>query len=215
MPLKGLRETGSLRYRNQATFHPLRYLRGLADANREARRPALCRHLRERGERQGNGVTVTTDQGRNDDATAAVIATNSPINDRVALHTKLAPYRTYAMCFTLPKDALPDALYWDTMDPYHYVRQQPGPAASTISSSAAPTTRPGEANDAAARFEALEAWIRNLLPDVGKETHRWSGQVLDTIDYASSPASIPATGTFTCIPAIPDKALRMARWPAC
>ena len=27
--------------------------------------------------------------------------------------------------------------------------------------------------------------MRNLLPELGKETHRWSGQVLDTIDYAS------------------------------
>ena len=24
----------------------------------------------------------------------------------------------------------------------------------------------------------------NLIPGLGKETHRWSGQVLDTIDYA-------------------------------
>ncbi len=118
-------------------------------------------------------------------ATAAVIATNSPINDRVALHTKLAPYRTYAMCFTLPKDALPDALYWDTMDPYHYVRQQPGPGSINYLIVGGADHKSGEANDAAARFEALEAWIRNLLPDVGKETHRWSGQVLDTIDYAS------------------------------
>ena len=30
------------------------------------------------------------------------------------------------------------------------------------------------------RFEALEAWIRKLVPDLGKEVHRWSGQVLDT-----------------------------------
>ena len=38
-------------------------------------------------------------------AKAAVVATNSPIVDRFALHTKMAPYRTYAMAFALP-------LYW-------------------------------------------------------------------------------------------------------
>ena len=27
--------------------------------------------------------------------------------------------------------------------------------------------------------------MRNLLPDLGKELHRWSGQILDTIDYAA------------------------------
>jgi glycine/D-amino acid oxidase-like deaminating enzyme/nitrite reductase/ring-hydroxylating ferredoxin subunit len=185
VPLKGLRETGSLRYRNQATFHPLRYLRGLAEQIVKRGGRLYADTCVSEVKDNGNGVTVTTDQGRKIDATAAVIATNSPINDRVALHTKLAPYRTYAMCFTLPKDALPDALYWDTMDPYHYVRQQPGPGSVNYLIVGGADHKSGEANDAAARFEALEAWIRNLLPDVGKETHRWSGQVLDTIDYAS------------------------------
>jgi glycine/D-amino acid oxidase-like deaminating enzyme len=35
------------------------------------------------------------------------------------------------------------------------------------------------------RAEAVEAWIRTLLPSVGKQVHRWSGQVLDTIDYSA------------------------------
>ena len=34
------------------------------------------------------------------------------------------------------------------------------------------------------RFQALEAWTRNLIPAAQGVTHRWSGQVLDTIDYA-------------------------------
>ena len=29
----------------------------------------------------------------------------------------------------------------------------------------------------------IEAWIRALVPVLGNEVHRWSGQVLDTIDY--------------------------------
>ena len=47
-------------------------------------------------------------------------------------------------------------------DPYHYVRLNPGPAQSIISSWAAPITRPGEADDGGVRFEAIEAWIRRL-----------------------------------------------------
>jgi Rieske Fe-S protein len=43
----------------------------------------------------------------------------------------------------------------------------------------------GDADDGDVRFEALEAWIRTLLPDLGKEVHRWSGQVLDTVDYSA------------------------------
>ena len=56
----------------------------------------------------------------------AVIATNSPINDRYAIHSKQAPYRTYAMAFSVPPDSLADGLYWDTLEAYHYVRLQRG-----------------------------------------------------------------------------------------
>ena len=43
----------------------------------------------------------------------------------------------------------------------------------------------GEADDAWARFEGLESWIRGLVPELGNETHRWSGQMLDTVDYTA------------------------------
>src|SRR5690349_6000581 len=49
--------------------------------------------------------------------------------------------------------------------------------------SAAKITR-ADAHDADDRFEKLENWSRDLISALGKETHRWSGQVLDTIDYA-------------------------------
>jgi glycine/D-amino acid oxidase-like deaminating enzyme len=41
----------------------------------------------------------------------------------------------------------------------------------------------GEADDADVRFLALDSGMRNLLPDLGKEKHRWSGQIQDTIYY--------------------------------
>ena len=43
----------------------------------------------------------------------------------------------------------------------------------------------GEVDDADARFLAIEAWMRNLLPKLGKETHRWSGQIQDPLDYCA------------------------------
>jgi Rieske Fe-S protein len=134
----------------------------------------------------GDGaVTIRTANGNTVEAGSAVVATNSPINDRVALHSKMAPYRTYAMAFTIPKGALPDALYWDTMDPYHYVRQETGPGAVNYLIAGGGDHKSGEADDAFARYDAIEAWTRRIFPQVGKETHRWSGQVLDTIDYTA------------------------------
>ena len=96
----------------------------------------------------------------------------------------MAPYRTYAMAFTLPRGALGDALYWDTADPYHYVRLNPGPGAVDYLIVGGADHKSGESDDGDVRFEAIEAWIRNLVPKLGKEVRRWSGQVLDTIDYS-------------------------------
>ena len=55
-------------------------------------------------------------------ADAVVVATNMPINDRVAIHTKQAPYMTYVIAARVPQGSVPQVLSWDTGDPYHYVR---------------------------------------------------------------------------------------------
>ena len=183
VPLAGCSGRHVLRYPRQATFHPLKYLAGVAAACTKAgvrffSETPVLEVIEENG-----GVTVKTSRATIT-ANQAVIATNSPIVDRFALHTKMAPYRTYAMAFNIPKGALPDALYWDTEDPYHYVRIQPGTGAKDVVIVGGEDHKTGEANDAEKRFGSLEDWARELIPALQNITHRWSGQVLDTIDYA-------------------------------
>jgi glycine/D-amino acid oxidase-like deaminating enzyme/nitrite reductase/ring-hydroxylating ferredoxin subunit len=185
VPLAGCDKQHALRYPRQATFHPLKYLKGLAEAV-EAKggmfHPETT--VQKIEERDDGLVVVTTDRGTVT-AKAAVVATNSPIIDTFALHTKMAPYRTYAMAFSIARGAIPDALYWDTLDPYHYVRLQPGEGRTDYLIVGGADHKTGEADDAEVRFEAIEAWARNLVPALKEITHRWSGQVLDTIDYAA------------------------------
>jgi glycine/D-amino acid oxidase-like deaminating enzyme/nitrite reductase/ring-hydroxylating ferredoxin subunit len=184
IPFRGMGDLRCLRYPRQATFHPLRYLRGVADA------------LTKRGARlyanspveevvEGESAVEVKLAGGSITANYAVVATNSPINDRFALHSKLAPYRTYVLALTIPKNAFEDALYTDTLDPYHYVRLQPGPGAMDYLIVGGADHKAGEADDGAIRFEALEAWIRPLLPNLGTVTHSWSGQTLDPTDYSA------------------------------
>jgi glycine/D-amino acid oxidase-like deaminating enzyme/nitrite reductase/ring-hydroxylating ferredoxin subunit len=183
VPFAGQQKTAALRYPDQATFHPLKYLAGLAAAIRKGGGRFYAETTAENVEEAENGVTVTTGGRHAVTAKHAVIATNSPINDRYAIHSKQAPYRTYAMAFSVPRDALPDGLYWDTLEAYHYVRLQPGRGNGDYLIVGGGDHKTGEADDAEARFLALEAWMRNLLPSLGKEKHRWSGQIQDTIDY--------------------------------
>jgi glycine/D-amino acid oxidase-like deaminating enzyme/nitrite reductase/ring-hydroxylating ferredoxin subunit len=183
VPLRGCDDRHALRYPRQATFHPLKYLAGIAEACLKrkvlffADTPVL-EVIEENG-----AVTVKTARGTVR-AGYAVVATNSSIVDRVALHSKTAPYRTYVICFAIDRGALPDALYWDTEEPYHYVRLQPGDSGKDFVLVGGEDHKSGEADDADERFERLEQWARGKMPMLQDVTHRWSGQVLDTIDYA-------------------------------
>lgn len=184
LPFAGFADAPALRYANQATFHPLKYLRGLA-AGISARAGLLFSDtVVEKIEETGDGVRVATSLGFVVSARWAVVATNSPINDRVALHTKQAPYRTYAMSFKVGRGVVPDGLYWDTEDPYHYVRIHPGEDENDFLIVGGEDHKTGAFDDAGDRFTALTAWTKRLVPDVGIETHRWSGQVMETIDHA-------------------------------
>jgi glycine/D-amino acid oxidase-like deaminating enzyme/nitrite reductase/ring-hydroxylating ferredoxin subunit len=183
--LAGCENQHVLRYPRQATFHPLKYLEGLVRIITAKGGTLYADTVVNAVEERDDGtVIVKTDRG-NLTGTAAVVATNSPIVDTVALHTKMSPYRTYAMAMQIRRGALPDALYWDTLDPYHYVRIQPGDKQTDYVIVGGADHKSGEADDADVRFEAIEAWARNLIPKLGEVTHRWSGQVLDTIDYAA------------------------------
>ena len=68
-------------------------------------------------------------------------------------------------------------------DPYHYIRISPGAGRVDHLIVGGEDHRSGEADDGEVRFTALEGFIRGLVPELGKEVTRWSGQVMDTIDY--------------------------------
>ena len=181
--LKSFEDAPVLHYANQAAFHPLKYLNGLvAEIKREGGQVFANSPVLEIEEQEEN-VRVKLENGHTVKAGHAVFATNAPTCDWVEIHSKMAPYRTYAMAFVIPRGAIPDALYWDMADPYHYIRLQPGSRASDVIIVGGKDHKSGEADDGDIRFEALAAWIKELVPSVGREVARWSGQVLDTIDY--------------------------------
>jgi len=173
----------SLRFPGQARFHPTKYLAGLARALRQRGALLYANTCVDSIGQEQDLCVVKTTSGFEIRAQDVVVATNSPINVRVAIHTKQAPYRTYAMAARIPAGTVPDALYWDTLDPYHYVRLQPHSEAEDIVIFGGEDHKAGEANDGARRFAALEEWARERLPTLGDVTHRWSGQVMEPLDF--------------------------------
>jgi glycine/D-amino acid oxidase-like deaminating enzyme/nitrite reductase/ring-hydroxylating ferredoxin subunit len=175
--------TRALRFANQARFHPLKYVRGLIAAieGREGRIHGSTVYVDYREE--NSGVVIETESGRSVRAGAAVFATNSPVNDKVTIHTKQVPDRTYVIAGPVPKGAAPDALIWDTLDAYHYVRIQPLGEAEDLLIVGGEDHRTGEATDMNERFARLEAWTRKRFAQFGGARHRWSGQVMEPVDF--------------------------------
>lgn len=182
-PVPGVDTGMALRFPNQGRFHPTKYLRGLARAilNNGGQLYANTVHVSDK-EVEGR-VEITTEGGAVIRAGAAVFATNSPTNDKVAIHTKQLPDRTYVIAGAVPKGSVPDALVWDTLEAYHYVRIQPLSATEDLMIVGGEDHKTGEANDMDARFAALETWTRNRYPSFTKTDYRWSGQVMEPIDF--------------------------------
>jgi len=175
-----------LMFRGQAQFHPLKYLRGLI---------ARCTELGVRFHSNtpvievegGAPASVATASGKVVHCGAALVTTNSPINEQFAIHTKAFPYRTFVVGVLVPKGSIPHALFWDTADPYHYVRCQ------TWETDADGTEhdlliiggedhKTGHFDDALERYARLDEWARGKFNGMGRTAYQWSGQVLETLD---------------------------------
>ncbi|HYJ32780.1 MAG TPA: FAD-dependent oxidoreductase [Candidatus Binatia bacterium] len=176
-------ETGPcLRFPNQAQFHPLRYLQGVADAI-ERSGGRIHGGTRVTAVHHGPPPRVETADGVTVQADAVVVATNSPVHELIGVHPKQAAYRTYVVAARVPAGSVTRALYYDTEDPYHYVRLQPesqgGPDLLLVGGEDHKT---GQADDADERWAALEAWTRERFPQAREFVARWSGQVMETMD---------------------------------
>jgi glycine/D-amino acid oxidase-like deaminating enzyme/nitrite reductase/ring-hydroxylating ferredoxin subunit len=179
-----------IRFPNQGQFHIMRYLHGLANAiirlGGAIYTKTHARHINDKGA-ECNSYKVT--------ATHIVVATNSPVNDFVAIHTKQFPYRTYVIGAKVPKGSLPHALWWDTGDqnskwvtaPYHYIRLEGFNETHDLLIVGGEDHKTGQADEEQTpeeeRYNALIDWTHKRFPTMGEIIYRWSGQVMEPVDY--------------------------------
>jgi len=198
-------DTGpALRFPRQAQFHPLKYLNGITRAVlRDGGQVFSSTHAEKIVD--GEPCRVTTSDGHVIVSDHIVVATNSPVNDWVILHTKQAAYRTYVIGARVPRGAIPHGLYWDTPDPYHYIRLQEvdrrlDPAGlDELLIVGGEDHKTGQEDDAEDRFKCLEDWTRERFPMVKGVDFRWSGQVMEPVDYMAFIGKNPGTDEHTYI----------------
>ncbi len=175
-------DTGkTLRFPRQAQFHPLKYLGGLAQAiERDGGRIHTQTHAsRIEG---GDSAHIETSAGPVVTADAVVVATNTPVNDLFAIHTKQSAYLTYVIGALVPRGSIARALFWDTPDPYHYVRVESLNDSFDLLISGGEDHKSGQKDDANVRFAALERWTRTRFPEMKSVEYRWSGEVMEPVD---------------------------------
>jgi glycine/D-amino acid oxidase-like deaminating enzyme/nitrite reductase/ring-hydroxylating ferredoxin subunit len=171
----------SLHFPNQAQFNPAKYLLGLLHA-------VLAMGARVFFDTHadffqgGKPAYVRTAAGIIIECEAIVVATNTPVNDRVAIHTKQAAYRSYVISGTVPKDAIPPALLWDTADPYHFVRLARCDQSKDILIVGGEDHKTGQPEDGDVPYQRLETWAREFFPMLQSVSHRWSGQIMEPVD---------------------------------
>jgi glycine/D-amino acid oxidase-like deaminating enzyme/nitrite reductase/ring-hydroxylating ferredoxin subunit len=172
-----------VRFRDQARFHPRKYLAALAEAIDD--RGGMIFEHSAADEFNDNPLTITSN-GRTIKCQDIVLATHTPLmgNTNLAsatlLQTKLALYTSYVVAGRVKPNAVPDALFWDTADPYHYFRLEREDGHDIVIFGGE-DHKTGQAADTNACFNRLERTLLSMLDGV-KVTHRWSGQVIETPD---------------------------------
>ncbi|MGN6420489.1 MAG: FAD-dependent oxidoreductase [Pseudobacter sp.] len=177
-------------YPMQAQFHIMRYLHELAHVTLNLGAKIFTKTRATKIDKHGavcNGFTIK--------AQHIVVATNTPVNDLVTMHTKQFPYRTYVIAAPVPKGTLPRSLWWDTGDqdskwvtaPYHYIRTQAYTNTHDLLIIGGEDHKTGRADEEkipeTSRYQALINWMRVHFPAAGDVVYHWSGQVMEPIDY--------------------------------
>lgn len=171
-----------LRFPNQMQIHPLKYLAALAKIITD-RGGLIYTGSRVKEFHGGDLAFVKTESGHKVTARSIVVATNSPVNDLFAIHTKQAPYRTYVLGLKVPKGSLPTGLYWDTLDPYHYIRLEKSDSdLHEVLIVGGEDHKTGQDDYPEKRFENLERWTRDRFPMATDILYQWSGQVMEPVD---------------------------------
>lgn len=176
-------ERPAMRVPNQAKIHPAKYVQGLA-----AEFVKLGGKLFEKTTAEGfaNDPPRATANGHEVRYRHIFYATHIPLQgtrntlSAALLQTKIASYSTYAIGASLPSGSMPEVLWWDTADPYHYLRidrHEDG----DILVFGGEDHKTGQEKETEAIYASLERKLRDFAPDAKVEYH-WSGQVVETAD---------------------------------
>lgn len=200
LALTGVAAAGAVRIPLQGAFDIRAFLLGLAERIRQ-HDGQIFEETRMTGLELGNTVNVKT-SGGTITAGHAVLATGlfpNPYKEQNSLFRQMV---TYVIALVVPDAShggrLPDFLYWDVAEPFHYMRflyperSRGVDGLFLIGGEDRPLKDATKAGDAP--WRSLEAFATSFVPDRRWEVaHQWRGQILETAD-ALPAAGVPTGG---------------------
>jgi glycine/D-amino acid oxidase-like deaminating enzyme/nitrite reductase/ring-hydroxylating ferredoxin subunit len=170
-------------FSNQAKFHPMAYLAGLAKTVHGD--GCVISEETEAKEIEADPLRIKSDK-LEIKCDYLVIATHVPmigiagLTSAMLFQSKQYPYSTYAIGAQIPRGRAAEMSLWDTSDPYYYLRIDRGTKTDYAIFGGA-DHKTGQRDDTKAAFDDLITTLKEILPDA-KVDRRWSGQVIETND---------------------------------
>lgn len=171
---------GLVEIKNQAKFHPLKFLSSLAQkiSNNGI---SIFEETEVLKIVEDNPVVVKTKQ-TSIEAQYAILATYEPLGRPLELLLKNGLYISYVLEAKIPKNRILEAIYWDIESPYHYFRvdSQKNHDRLIIGGE---DHRSELKIDPQKNYLALEKYLKTIMPGLKYElTRKWAGPIMETID---------------------------------
>ena len=170
----------------QAQFHPIEYLLALKDAFLKAGGHLFENTLIDSLHHDGDVHNAISDY-KSISAKKVIYATHLPPGITV-FSFKCAPYRSYVLAVTLQDNNYPDALIYDSQEPYHYVRTHQINEQNLLLIGG--NDHKTGHDDPEKAFADLEAYARKYY-NVAEVKYRWSSQYYIPADGLPYVGQIP------------------------
>ncbi len=175
-------------FRNQAQFHPRKFLLALADKFVE-RGGQIFENTRAVDVQEGSKAVVLTENGKKVTAENVILASHYPFYDKPGLYfTRLYPERSYILCIKI-KDSYPGGMYISAEDPGRSLRSVPSGEGELILVGGE-HHKTGHGDNMAKHYENLLQFADRVF-EVEDVLYRWSAQDYTTAD------EIPYAGRLT------------------
>jgi len=112
---------GFLEVKDQAKFHPLKFLSGVAEMV-EASGGKIFEHSKALSLKEVPGSVTVKIAAGSVTAKDVIVATYAPFNNPRMGKYKKGMYSSYVFEIRVPEGIFTEGLYWDTESPYHYFR---------------------------------------------------------------------------------------------